>query len=423
MMRAESPARTRIRAAGRSAAFASFLLLFIAAPPAALAWNWDGAAWADYRPYLGTINAATKSRLQVIAAAGAAEGRVLGRLGQIGDSITESSAYFRNAVTDGVTSNGTGHDYAPIRSWLSYSGTQPADANSFYRNSGKGIPYGNRGAWTLANAVTAGHPEAGVEVGDGTVPGDFGWALVMFGTNDIDAGNWNATTWKQSVRVFLQSYIDLGVVPVVSTIPPEQAHVGDGRVQAANAALLALAAEMQLPSVDYYGLTLHFQPTTWLGTLISLDGTHPTSATAGQGFSLIAQSATDGYALRTKLTFDMAEKLRAIVFENGPPDGAATSVASGATFPTGAMTLWPSPTRGAAAIRYSLGRESRATFELFDAAGRRLRSWTRGTESAGPHELQWNGADESGRPVSSGVYFVTMTSAEESRTARVVVVR
>ena len=112
------------------------LPMLVAAP--ALAWEWDGAGWADYRPFLGSIDAAVKTNLQAIVAAGAIAGRVEGRMGQIGDSITESSAYFRNATLNGVSGNETGHDYVPIRSWLSYEGLLPPDANSFYRDHGKG---------------------------------------------------------------------------------------------------------------------------------------------------------------------------------------------------------------------------------------------------------------------------------------------
>jgi hypothetical protein len=178
----------------------------------------------------------------------------------------------------------------------------------------------------LPDAIAAGHPASGVEVGDGTTPGDYSWTIIMFGTNDIDEWNWNPVSWKEELRGFVQGYVDLGVVPVLSTIPPELAHVGDGHVEQANAAIVSLAGEMQVPWIDFYGLILHFQPVNWVGTLISNDGTHPTAATGGRGFSHSAQTSTDGYALRTKLAFDAAEKLRAIVFEDGVPDPGATSV-------------------------------------------------------------------------------------------------
>ncbi len=119
--------------------FAAGLVASLCAAAPVRAWDWDGAAWADYRPYLGPIDAAAKAHLQSIA----------------------------------------------------------AGANSFYREHGKGSAYGNHGGWRLSDAVADGHPNDAVEIGDGTTPGDFSWALVMFGTNDIDAGNWNAAAWKE----------------------------------------------------------------------------------------------------------------------------------------------------------------------------------------------------------------------------------
>jgi hypothetical protein len=286
--------------------------------------QWRGAPWADYSSFISEIDAGMEANLQAIAAVGESMGREPGRMGQIGDSITSSFAYFRNAILVGPTANETGHDYAPVRSWLSYNNQMPADANSFYRDHGKDSDYGNQSGWRLSNCIAYGHPDHCVNEGDGDEPGNFSWVLIMFGTNDIDSQNWEPTAWGNSYRDFVQDFIDLGIVPVVSTIPPEQAHVGDGKVQAANQEILQVAAELNIPFVDYYGLVLHYQPSSWNGTLISSDGTHPSAGGGGQDFSQAGLTTTDGYAARTKLTFDVAEMLRDQVF---PPSSqvAATS--------------------------------------------------------------------------------------------------
>jgi hypothetical protein len=281
--------------------------------------SWDGASWADYSAFIGTLTPAVRAKLSDIAALGVASGRQAGRMGQIGDSITESSAYFRNAVMNGLQSNETGHDYNGIRSWLAYSGVQPADANSFYRDHGKGVDYANKGGWTLANAIAAGHPAMSVDVGDGLVPGNFAWVLIMFGTNDIDSGSWDPAAWKASYQAFVEDFIALGIIPVLSTIPPERAHVGDGRVEAANQKVAEIATELDLLLVDSYALILHYQPTNWDGTLISGDGTHPSAGGGGRDFSQIRLTQSDGYAARTKLTFDVAEFLRDEIFEPATP--------------------------------------------------------------------------------------------------------
>jgi hypothetical protein len=202
---------------------------------------------------------------------------------------------------------------------LAYSGTQPADANSFYRDHGKDADYANRSGWELADAIAAGHPAMSVNVGDGVVPGNFAWALIMFGTNDIDSGTWDAAAWKANYRAFVQDFIDLGIIPVLSTIPPEQTHAGDGKVESANQKVAEIAAELDLLLVDYYALILHYQPTNWHGTLISGDGTHPSAGGGGRDFSQVGLTLSDGYAARTKLTFDVAEFLRAEIFERTAP--------------------------------------------------------------------------------------------------------
>jgi hypothetical protein len=393
--------------------------LVAATPSLCRAWSWDGVSWADYRAYISPIDASQKARLRTIVASGTASGRVLGRMGQIGDSITESSAYFRNAILGGPTSNETGHDYASIRSWLAYSGTQPADGSSFYNNYGKDYHWGNSSGWNLLEAIQAGHPSRGVLQGDLGVPGQYSWVLIMFGTNDIDSF-WNPTIWKPMYHDFIQGYIDLGVVPVLSTIPPEQAHIGDNNVQEANEVVKQLAAEMQIPWVDYYSLILHFQPVNWVGTLIGNDGTHPSAGTGGQGFSQTAQSSTDGYALRTKLTLDMAEKLRTIVFDNGTPDNPLTDFPHVSQVVTPDIEIHPNPFREETWVRTPRGA---GELRIVDAAGRMVRHFADQTAQSERVEREWDARDDLGQPVAAGVYFAAWTLGREVQTARVVLIR
>ena len=306
--------RFAARAAIRRALHALAGACLLSSPAAA----WDGAAWADYSAFVRPLTEAIRANLVQIRIAGEAQGREPGRLGQIGDSITETSAYFRNVALNGPSGNETGHDYDPVRSWLAYNGTAPADANSFYRDHGKGEAYGSLGGWCVPDAVAAGHPPQGVNIGDGVTPGNYSWALVMFGTNDIDDAGWTAAPWKEELRAFVQGYVDLGVVPVLSTIPPDAAHVSDGRVVAANTAIRELAAEMVILWVDFYELILFYQPVNWHGTLIGPDGTHPSAGGGGADFSQDGLTTTDGYAARTKLTLDVAEVLQAEVFAIDP---------------------------------------------------------------------------------------------------------
>jgi hypothetical protein len=270
--------------------------------------------------------------------------------------------------------------------------------------------WGNLGGWELADAVAAGHPETAIE-GQGAVRGDFSWALIMFGTNDIDEGGWVASSWKEDLRDFVNAWEESAVIPVLSTIPPELAHVGTGRVEAANVAIADLAEEEDIPLVDFHALILAYQPVSWLGTLISND-----AATAGRGFSQAALTSTDGYALRTKLAFDVAEKLRAIVFDDGPPDVDPTASPERLDASTrGLVRAFPNPTRGG--VSFSCGETLAAAAQhvIFDARGRVVRAAMAGTH--------WDGRDATGRPVPAGVYFVAVEAGGERGVVRVTVLR
>jgi hypothetical protein len=371
---------------------------------------------------MSLITAPVKSNLQSIRSTGDAEGRVPGRLGQIGDSITDSAAYFRNALVWGIDGNETEHDYRKIRSWLAYSGAQPADQHSFYRDHGKGSEWGNSSGWRLSHAVANGHPQACVEIGDGTTPGNFSWALIMFGTNDIDSSSWNPSSWRNNYAAFLQDFIDLGVIPVLSTIPPEADHVGDGRVEEANDEVRSLASDFQIPYVDYYALILFHQPINWHGTLISEDGTHPSASSGGNGFAQSELTETDGYSARSKLTLDMAEKILEIVFDNGDPELNPVAAPVGSVGGVRFLGAAPNPFRSVTTVRFELDRESGASLRIFDAAGRQIRTVRSVAESA-RGSFCWDGRTDAGRFVSAGVYYYRLDAGDKRATGRVVRLR
>ena len=81
----------------------------------------------------------------------------------------------------------------------------------------------------------------------------------MFGTNDID-GRWNPEKWKEMYKIFIRGFIDLGVIPVISTIPPELAHINDKRCEKANEKIIEIAEELKIPYVDYYSAIKYHQP-------------------------------------------------------------------------------------------------------------------------------------------------------------------
>ena len=87
------------------------------------------------------------------------------------------------------------------------------------------------------------------------------------------------------------------------------------------------------------------------------------------------------------------------------------------------LTMRPNPTTGEASLRFRLPQASPVTVDVIDLAGRRVRTIQRGTLGAGEHALRWDGRDDAGRQLSTGVYFVRVKSGEISETLRAVLVR
>ena len=82
----------------------------------------------------------------------------------------------------------------------------------------------------------------------------------------------------------------------------------------------------------------------------------------------------------------------------------------------------PASTRVRLALELADGGDTRV--DVWDVAGRRVRTLTAGTLTAGAHALAWDLADEHGTPVRAGVYLIRATQRGAALgTARVVVVR
>ena len=112
------------------------------------------------------------------------------------------------------------------------------------------------------------------------------------------------------------------------------------------------------------------------------------------------------------------------------PDSVAV-VVSGSSGPPGVgggspparVTAAPTPSRGPVHLSLRAAPGARATAEIFDAAGRRVRSWTMRLPDSGEAQWDWNGSGEAGAPLGSGVYFLRARWAGGALTRRLVLLR
>ena len=105
---------------------------------------------------------------------------------------------------------------------------------------------------------------------------------------------------------------------------------------------------------------------------------------------------------------------------------SATSVAADLPLPTGfsLMANFPNPFNAATHIRYSVGTEGSVSLEVFDVAGRRVRRlMDRQWSAPGAYDLRWDGRNEEGAEVASGVYIYRLLTRDQTASHRMMLVR
>jgi hypothetical protein len=102
-------------------------------------------------------------------------------------------------------------------------------------------------------------------------------------------------------------------------------------------------------------------------------------------------------------------------------NGGATGVALGGDVTELALAQnFPNPFRADTRIRFALPQAERVDLRVFDVGGRAVRTLVRGELGAGVHDVAWDGRDEDGSRVASGVYFYRMTAGAEERERKMV---
>ena len=93
------------------------------------------------------------------------------------------------------------------------------------------------------------------------------------------------------------------------------------------------------------------------------------------------------------------------------------------TFVTAFAPAMPNPFGRTTMFAFSLAKAGRTDLEVFSVDGRRVRTMVSGTQAAGEHRVEWNGTDDSGRPLAAGVYYARLVTPQGSFTRVVTYLR
>ena len=107
----------------------------------------------------------------------------------------------------------------------------------------------------------------------------------------------------------------------------------------------------------------------------------------------------------------------------------AASRISGARLALGASNrndirvMGQNPSRGGSALSLRISKPGEVSVQLFDVSGRLLRTLAQGRVPAGERVLQWDGKDDRGQSVGSGVYFFRVATPDGVEQRKVAVLR
>ena len=84
---------------------------------------------------------------------------------------------------------------------------------------------------------------------------------------------------------------------------------------------------------------------------------------------------------------------------------------------------YPNPFNSSTMLHYDLPQKSHVTIVIYDMLGGHIRSIVSGMQDAGYNSVTWDGKDDLGKPVSSGVYLYQIRAGDFTKTSRMVLLK
>ncbi len=142
----------------------------------------------------------------------------------------------------------------------------------------------------------------------------------------------------------------------------------------------------------------------------------PSSASPGESFFLEGSTWVDLNTIGSTANFCI--KVLTI------PIGTSISGDEWAALqPLYADPVYPNPFSSHVSVPFTIAETGQVTVCVFDLSGRQVRTITSEEFAAGAHTVSWEGRDDSGNSVTSGVYFVRIWSHDSMVTSKVVLTR
>lgn len=84
---------------------------------------------------------------------------------------------------------------------------------------------------------------------------------------------------------------------------------------------------------------------------------------------------------------------------------------------------YPNPFNPSTTIRYNLPVTSHIKIQVYDILGNKVTTLFQGKQHSGDHAVVWNGQDDAGNPVASGLYFYQLTAPNFNMTRKMMLLK
>jgi flagellar hook capping protein FlgD/FG-GAP repeat protein len=135
-------------------------------------------------------------------------------------------------------------------------------------------------------------------------------------------------------------------------------------------------------------------------------------------------NGVDDFAASAKLSTDPFDRGEVFIFSGD--SSISTSVKDDKLNLPRYFTLsqnYPNPFNSTTVISYTLLRRAMVQLEIFNIAGNKVKTLIEKEAAAGSHQVVWDGKDESGQPVSSGIYLYQIKAGDFVETKKMQLVK
>jgi len=84
---------------------------------------------------------------------------------------------------------------------------------------------------------------------------------------------------------------------------------------------------------------------------------------------------------------------------------------------------YPNPFNPITNIRYDIAERGDAQLVIYNMLGQEVRTLVNGNQNVGRYEVQWNGLDNSGQPVATGIYIYHLQAGQFTKNIKMAYIK